>query len=66
MFKNKQELIFIATSILLILFLAVFIFYSINFLFEKTTETLSQDISQTQKNAKFNLEGLKKLGIIQE
>ncbi|OGM90208.1 hypothetical protein A3J77_00920 [Candidatus Wolfebacteria bacterium RBG_13_41_7] len=63
--KNKQELIFTATSIFLILFLAGFIFYSINFLFDKTTEALSQNISQTQKDAKFNLDGFKKLGIIQ-
>jgi len=65
MLKNKQEFIFITTSIFLILFLAVFIFYSINFLFDKTTRALNQDISQTQKNAKFDLDGLKKLGIIQ-
>ncbi|MFH1346841.1 MAG: hypothetical protein ABIH10_01165 [Spirochaetota bacterium] len=65
MLKNKQELIFIATSIFLILFLVVFVFYSINFLFEKTTKAFNQDISQTQNDAKFNLDGLKKLGIIQ-
>ncbi|MFA5098829.1 MAG: hypothetical protein WC461_01250 [Candidatus Paceibacterota bacterium] len=64
MFKNKQELIFIATSILLILFLGFFIFNSVNFLFDNTTKALSQDISQTQKDAKFNIDGLKKLGII--
>ncbi len=65
MFKKKQELLFILVSLLLIIFLAVFIFYSINFLFDKTSETIGQDISQTQKNARFNLEGLKKLGIIE-
>lgn len=66
MMKNKQELIFIGVSILLVLFLAFFIFYSIDFLFEKTTTALNQDISQTQKDAKFNIDGLKKLGIIQQ
>lgn len=64
MFKNKQELIFIATSIILILVLAVFIFYSVNFLFDKTAQTLDQNFSDSQKNARFNLDGLKKLGII--
>lgn len=65
MFKKKQELLFVLISLLLIIFLAIFIFYSINFLFKKTSEVTNQDISQTQKNTRFNLEGLKKLGIIE-
>jgi len=65
MLKNKQELIFTATGIVLILILTVFIFYSVDFLFEKTTQTLDQNFSDSQKNTKFNLDGLKKLGIIQ-
>jgi len=65
MLKNKQELIFTATGIVLILILTVFIFYSVDFLFEKTTQTLDQNFSDNQKNTRFNLDGLKKLGIIQ-
>lgn len=65
MFKKKQELFFVSVSLLLVIFLAIFIFYSINFLFDKTGKATNQDISQTQKSARFNLEGLKKLGIIE-
>jgi len=65
MFKNKQGLIFAGTSVILAVVLAVFLFKSINFLFEEASAALAQNFSEGQKNTSFNLEGLKQLGIIQ-
>jgi len=62
--RNKQEIIFIATSILLSLMVVGFIVYSIDFLATNTGRALNQSSINPNGIAKFNLEGLKQLGIM--
>jgi len=72
MFKNfnkigkHRELIFIITGILLLLIIVGLIIYSINFLVKNTRKALDQESIRTKEIIRFNLEGLKKLGIIKE
>lgn len=63
--KIKREFVFITISILLLAAVIGFVFYSIDFLFANTKKAVSQNLMDGQKNLKFNLDGLKKLGIIQ-
>jgi hypothetical protein len=62
--RKHRELIFIITGILLLLVIVGFIIYSINFLVKNTTDVLDQESVRTKEVIRFNLEGLKKLGII--
>jgi len=62
--KVKQDTLFIVIGILLLLSVAGFIIYSINFLLKNTGEALDQESLKAKEITRFNLEGLKKLGII--
>lgn len=61
---NKQKIIFIAISILLSLIVIGFIIYSIDFLATNTSQALNQSSVNPNEITKFNLKGLKDLGII--
>ncbi len=61
--KKHQELIFIIIGILLLLMTAGFIVYSMNFLIKSAGEAVNQESVKAKEIDKFNLEGLKKLGI---
>jgi len=62
--KNKQEVMFIAVSVLLSLMVVGFIIYSINFLATNTGRALNRNLVNPNVITKFNLEGLKELGIM--
>lgn len=62
--KGKQEILFIITGILLLLAIVGFIIYSINFLVKNTSSALDQESVRAKEVIRFNLEGLKNLGII--
>ena len=62
--RKHRELIFIITGVLLLLIIVGFIIYSINFLVKNTEKTLDQESVKAKEITRFNLEGLKKLGII--
>jgi len=62
--RNKEELIFIAISTLLSLMIVGFIVYSMDFLATNTGQALNQIPINPNAITKFNLEGLKELGII--
>ncbi|NCO15458.1 hypothetical protein COW77_01465 [Candidatus Wolfebacteria bacterium CG18_big_fil_WC_8_21_14_2_50_39_7] len=62
--KVKQDTLFIVIGILLLLSVAGFVIYSINFLLKNTGEALDQESLKAKEITRFNLEGLKKLGII--
>lgn len=62
--KIKREFIFIAAGILLLVCVIGFIFYSVSFLVDNTTQALNSNAANAQSNSKFNIEGLKKLGVI--
>jgi len=64
--KVKQETLFIVIGILLLLSITGLIIYSINFLLKNTREALDQESLKAKEITRFNLEGLKKLGIIKE
>lgn len=64
--KVKQDTLFIVIGILLLLSIAGFVIYSINFLLKKTREALDQESLKAKEITRFNLEGLKKLGIMKE
>ena len=63
---GKRETIFFAIGIALLVGVTAFVVYSINFLVRNTREALNQESSASGETAKFDLEGLKKLGIIKE
>ena len=62
--RAKQETLFIIIGILLLLSIAGIIFYSINFLLKNTAAALNQAPPNAKAIARFNLEGLKELGIV--
>ena len=62
--KLKQETLFIIIGILLLLSVAGLVIYSINFLLKNTGEALDQESLKAKEITRFNLEGLKKLGIM--
>jgi len=62
--KNKREILFIVIGALLLLVTVGFIIYSINFLIRNTKNALNPELANIKEIAKFNFEGLKKLGII--
>ncbi len=62
--RKHRELIFIITGILLLLIIVGFIIYSINFLVKNTSDVLDQESVKPKEVIRFNLEGLKNLGII--
>lgn len=64
--RKHRELIFIITGVLLLLIIVGFIIYSINFLVKNTRSALDQESLKAKETTRFNLEGLKKLGIIKE
>jgi len=64
--KVKQDTLFIVIGILLLLSVAGFVIYSINFLLKNTVEALDQESLKAKEITRFNLEGLKKLGIMKE
>jgi flagellar biogenesis protein FliO len=64
--RQHQELIFILTGLLLLLIIVGFIIYGINFLVQNIEQALNQESTQNKEIVRFNLEGLKKLGIIKE
>jgi len=64
--RRHQELIFILTGLLLLLIVVGFIIYEINFLIQNIEKALNQESVQNKEIVRFNLEGLKKLGIIKE
>ncbi len=61
--KNKREILFIASGVLLLLTTIGFIIYSVNFLIKNTRSALSQESISVREITKFNFEGLEKLGI---
>lgn len=68
-FKNKKEIVFIVVGIVLFSILAVFLYYSINFLVLKINAALDIESvirEQKQEIQRINFEGLKKIGIIKE
>lgn len=62
--RKHRELVFIITGVLLLLIIVGFIIYSINFLVKNTRSALDQESLKAKETTRFNLEGLKKLGII--
>ncbi len=62
--RKRQELIFIIIGVLLLLLTVGFIIYSINFLVKNTRDVLDQESVKAKEVIMFNLEGLKKLGIV--
>jgi membrane-anchored glycerophosphoryl diester phosphodiesterase (GDPDase) len=62
--KIKQDTLFIVIGILLLLSIAGLVFYSINFLLKNTRDALDQESLKAKEITRFNLEGLKKLGIM--
>ena len=62
--KNKREFIFGAVGIFLLLAIVVFIIYLIKFLASNLESAFGSDFIETKQEIGFNLEGLKKLGII--
>jgi hypothetical protein len=60
----KKEIVFIAIGVSLLLAVAGFFVYSINFLIKNINVALNPDLSKNQEIVRFDLEGLKKLGII--
>jgi len=64
--KFKQETLFIIIGALLLLSIAGFVIYSINFLLKNTSEALDQESLKVKEITGFNVEGLKKLGIMKE
>lgn len=64
--KIKLETIFAAIGILSLIIIASVSFYAINFLVRQVEVSLEQAGTDTQKITRFNLDGLKALGIIKE
>jgi len=64
--RQHQELIFILTGLLLLLIIVWFIIYEINFLVQNIEKAINQESIQNKEIDRFNLEGLKKLGIIKD
>jgi hypothetical protein len=62
--KNHKELLFIVVGILLLMMVVGFFVYSMNFLLKNTNLALNPDFTKTQTIVRFNLDGLKDLGII--
>ncbi|MEK7555540.1 MAG: hypothetical protein AAB516_01835 [Patescibacteria group bacterium] len=61
--KNKKELLFIISGILILSAIIVFFIYSINFLIRNLNAALGADSAKPTPIVRFNIEGLKKLGI---
>jgi hypothetical protein len=64
MLKQRQETTFIIISILLLVATVAVIIYSINFLVTEIKLAFEQNSASAPFIIKFNLEGLKELGII--
>ncbi|HDZ85601.1 MAG TPA: hypothetical protein ENH35_03595 [Candidatus Moranbacteria bacterium] len=64
-FKKKQEWIFIISGVLVLLAIIAFFMYSINFLVRNLNSALSADSIKKTPITRFNIEGLKKLGIME-
>lgn len=62
MSKNK-ELVFILIGALLLIITISFVIYSINFLVKNAGTAFGGDSTNTKEITRFNLEGLKNLGI---
>jgi len=62
---KRRELIFIIIGLFLSVMTVGVIIYSINFLAGNVTDVLNQKPSAGQSVTKLNLDGLKKLGIMQ-
>ena len=62
---NKQETVFITIAVLLGLMVVGFLIYSINFLIQNTGQALNRGSVNTNPPAGFNVEGLKKIGIME-
>ncbi len=60
----KKEIIFIAIGVSLLVAVFGFFAFSINFLIKNINTALNPNLSENQKIIRFDLEGLKKLGII--
>jgi hypothetical protein len=63
-FKNKRDLVFGAIGIFLILAIVVFVVYLVKFLASNFESALGPGSLEAKPETGFNLEGLKKLGII--
>lgn len=63
-FKNKRELIFGAIGIFLILAIIFFAVYLIKFLADNLEFAVGSNSLEIKQETGFNLEGLKKLGIM--
>ena len=61
-----MELIFWTAGILMLLGIAVFLFYSISFLVNNAKQVLDNEISEEARTASFNLDDLKKLGLTEQ
>lgn len=62
--RKHKELVFILTGALLLLTTAGFVVYSINFLMKNAGSVFNNDSANAREIIRFNLEGLKNLGII--
>ncbi len=60
---RKKEIMFIITGVLLLLVVVGFVVYSVNFLVNHVKSVLEIDQSSKTETIKFDLEGLKKLGL---
>ncbi|MEE8131835.1 MAG: hypothetical protein V3T98_02210 [Candidatus Paceibacterota bacterium] len=63
--KNKKELIFIVSGVLMLLIVVAFFAYSINFLVRNLNAALGADSITKTPITKFNIDGLKNLGIME-
>jgi len=62
--KVKREISFIIIGIMLLLSITGLVIYSVNFLLKNTRGGLDQESLKAKEITRFNLEGLKKLGIV--
>ncbi len=63
-FHTKKELTFIISGILILLGVVIFFIYSINFLVYNLNATLGVADIKIDEITRFNIEGLRELGII--
>lgn len=63
---KKKEILFIIIGASLLLITVSLVVYSINFLMENAGAALNQDSADAKEIIRFNLEGLKSLGIVKE
>jgi hypothetical protein len=61
-FKNKREIIFFATSIILLLITILYVFQTVKFLVVRVSGAVSsEDLLRTQEPVTFNLEKFKEI-----